>query len=317
MATVTGPLHSDSAAGSFAKVLTYQRSNKRNVVKRLSKPRNDQTPKEVGIRSMVYWLTKLWKTLSPTDQASWALLAASQNVSPYNAYFKANMQRWTDTYGPMTLYQTPPSAAYTPTLALTATGGDGHVTLSIAPTTILEHVNVTLNGPPPTPDCLGTYTLFGTNAGENSYRRALPTPYRLYHSDTAGGYWKLVAADNYTTAPPTWGKDAPINGNYSPIGGSGTPAVSAVVAQSESDASIAVAIFRSDSTITTPNRQFCRAVLSLDVNGEATWTDTNQVGGKASLIGGLPAGDYHYMALPLSLDGRTGTPTADTPATVT
>jgi len=526
MAYVTGPLHSITAGGGLAKTLIYQTYHHRTYVKNWNKPRNDRTAKEVGIRAMVYYLCKIWQTLSAEDQASWFLLALQQNISPYNAFFKANMERWTNTEGPMLALQTPPAAAYAPTLVLTATGGDGQVELEISPTV----ANTIWTERKPAGDAVkdweatasdadGTNLIVAVYGGrlytssnsgtdwterkpagdavKNWYAVASDAdgtnliaciyPGRLYTSADSGANWTerkpagdadkqwsalasdadgtnllagicagrlytsadsgatwterqpagaadkdwrpaasdadgtnlIVAADPgrlYTSADSgaTWTERQPagaadkewtaiasnsdgtklLAGTYNgrlytstnggaswterqPAGAadkswtaadSDTDGTNLIVAiydgriytsansgatwterqpagdankpwhnvSSDADgtnlvaaayggrlytgiytACPAVAIFRDAATITTPDRRIARAVLTLDGNSEATWTDTGQVGAKAGPTGGLPAGDYHYMAVPLSLDGRVGTPTADQPATVT
>ena len=317
MAYVTSPLHSINASGGLAKTLIFQTYHHRTYVKQWNKPRNDRTANSVGIRAMVYWLCKVWKTLSPTDQASWALLAMEKNISPYNAFFKANMERWTNTQGPMTLLQTPPIGKYAPTLVMTATGGAGQVAISIAPATGLEHVNVTAGNPAPNPNCTGRYDYAGIYAGEPYYARTTEPTFLLYFDD--GTYWWVIALETIQYPQSSyWGKADAINGEYNSYDPyTGKAICSAIMAGGTAAPNTAVAIFRDAATIAAPDRRLCRAVLSLDVNGQATWTDTNQVGAKKALPAGFPAGDYHYMALPLSLDGRVGTPTADVPATVT
>jgi len=317
MAYVTGPLQSLNASKQFGKSMIFQTYKNRSYCKRYAVPRNDRTPEQIGIRSMVFYLTKLWKNLPAEDQATWIAPAINQNVSPFNAYFIENMHRWRNTLGPMTALQTPPSEAYAPTITLDAIGGDGKVDLAIAPTVIPQHVNVTAGSPPSNPDASGFYQYFEEHESEHAYRRTGDTPFRLFWYPTPS-HWILRKADTYANSFLGWYRSTPINGTYAPdTDVTGNPVASADIPEAPDTPAEAVVIFRDLSTPATPDRRICRAVLDLDENGEVSWTDTGQIGGKAGPPGGLPAGVYHYMALPLSLDGRVGTPTADTPATVT
>jgi len=317
MAYLTGPLHSVTARGQVAKTLIYQTYKNRTYSKKYTTPRNDRTPGQVGIRAMVYFLTRLWKDLPTNDQASWLDQAEIKNYSAFNAYFVENMHRWRDSQGPMTRLQTPPAEAYAPTVAMTATGGDGQVQIEITPAiTATEHVTVT-GDPTPTPDCLGQYDFFDTHNGKHAYRRAAPaTPYRIFIA--AGSLWLIVPRDDYVENIPYWWHALYINGLYYPSTGMfGYPIVSEVAPAVYSDPAAAIAIFRQPTTIGWPNRKICRVILTPDAGGNISWTDTGQIGGKPGPAGGLPPGSYHYMAQPLSLDGRKGAATADAEATVT
>jgi len=317
MAYVTGPLHSVTARGQFAKTLIFQTYKNRSYAKRYRVPNNRRLPGQVGIRAMVYWVTKLWATLSPEDRASWAAHPNPNNLSLFNLYFTHNMARWNNTQGPMTALQTAPEAAYEPAIALTAIGGDGKVDLTIAPATIARHVDVTALTPAPVPDCTGKYFYLEEHTDLPAYRRVVPTPFRIFSNPDR---YHIHPADNYTLDANRWDSDLGnvLAANYTHYGSvAGHAACTADIPAGPDAPAAAVAIFRDDATIVTPDRRIARAVLTLDGNGEATWTDTDQVGGKAGPAGGLAAGNYHYTALPLSLDGRVGTPTADALATVT
>jgi hypothetical protein len=316
MPKLTGPLMSITASGSYAKTLTFGTGPGGPYVKRYRSTPTTQTSASVGIRAMVSFLTKLWKGLSPNDKATWAAEATRLNISPYNVFFTTNTKRWAANLAPTTALQTVSTTPYAPTLTLSATGHAGYATLAISPTLIPRHVNVTAGSPAPSPDCIGTYDYFEEHNSQHAYRRSLPVPMRLYY---VGIYYHLLTTDNYNDTGGYWSSDqfSPINGTYTPhTPSTGNAIVSAPIQAAPGPAAIAVAIFRSPSTITTPDRRLCRAVLSLDGSGNLSWTDRNQVGANPSQTSGLPTGTYHYMAVPLSLDGRMGTPTADTQVTV-
>jgi len=316
MTLLTGPLHSLRASGQLARTIIYEESMGRSYAKSYNVPRNDRTPKEIGIRAMVYFLTKLWKNLTTPQRATWFLLSLHDNITPFNAYFKYNMQRWAADLPPLVELADVPAAAYTPTLAIVATPSAGQVSLAITPATIAQHVDVTAGGTPPSPDATGRYPYYEERNGLHAYRRTVPSAYRIAW-DTTGDCWVLYPKDSYTFSGQKFLGGATLAGTYNNAGGaSGDAVVSADVPEGPDTAAAAITIFRSASTITTPLRTICRAVAIPDGSGNWTFVDTGQVGGKAGPPGGLPSGTYHYMANPLSLDGRAGTPTADTPATV-
>ena len=306
MATLTGPLHSFTARGQLAKTIIYETLNGRTYAKGYKVPRNDRTPSEVGIRSMVYFLTKLWKSLSTIEQASWLPMALEQNYKPFNAYFTVNMQRWAANLPPLASLDYLPTAAYAPTLAMTATGGVGQVTIDIDST--IDAVTWTERTPAGTSnqnwqaaaaDADGSNLLAGTYNG------------RLYSSKDSG---------------VTWAEQQPasdVNGKWYAMASDATGTrllasrADGRLYTSNAGPAAAIAIFRSPAAINAPDRRLSRVIAAPDGAGNLTFVDTGQVGGKAGPAGGLPAGVYHYLAVPLSLDGRMGTPTADASATVT
>jgi hypothetical protein len=126
MAITTGPLFSQTARGGFNKTLIFQTYHGRTYAKAWKAPRNDRTPAERGIRAAAFYLSQRWKTLDPTTHALWYDFARAPGISTWNAYFRANMNRWKNelgfadapTSGPTSNYQ----YANAPTLIPTATG---------------------------------------------------------------------------------------------------------------------------------------------------------------------------------------------------
>jgi len=85
---------------------------------------------------MMSFLSKAWAALTAGNKATWAAQAAADNVSPFNAYIKGNMNRWTQFTSPGRVYPVPNTGTVASTVAFTPTGlvkeAKIVVTLSIA-----------------------------------------------------------------------------------------------------------------------------------------------------------------------------------------
>lgn len=317
MATVTGPLLSVQAYGQFGKTIIYERLGGATYAKEYKVPANNRFPSQVGIRAMVYFLTKLWHDLPAVTKATWSPLARSAEYSTFNAFFTLNMKRWAVDLPPLIADAEISAAAYDPVLAITATGGDGQVELAITKDLDLAYRIVAAVGAAPVLDCRGNYFADGTWTEQPTYKRRTAPTYYIYLAQI-GGAWNIEINRPHIGGWPYWYRGTPINGNYGPANGStGTVSVGAELHDIYTAPAAAVAIFRGLVAPVALVRNNCRAVLSLDVNGAVTFIDTDQVGGKAGPIGGLAAATYYYRVLPLSLDGRAGTSTSSSGATVT
>lgn len=80
---------------------------------------------------MMRFLSQRWAALGATPQATWDTLAKSKNIAPVNAYTGFNQREWTQFLPPTSSYL---HASGTPatTAVVTATGGVGLASLSIA-----------------------------------------------------------------------------------------------------------------------------------------------------------------------------------------
>lgn len=113
MAHLKGPLLSEEAHGTLSKLLTYQKNNKRNALKRWNKPRDPKSNAQLSIRAMNGYLSSEWSNLSAAYQATWEPLAQRPKYAPYHAYLKFNMQRWRH-FLPPALQYPPTDAAISP-----------------------------------------------------------------------------------------------------------------------------------------------------------------------------------------------------------
>lgn len=94
MARVQGPLFSEDASGTIAKVITYAKWKGRNYVRSRVTPHNPRSGLQVGMRAMMRFLTQHWASgLSTGEKSSWNALGKSQEISPFNGYVQYNQRR--------------------------------------------------------------------------------------------------------------------------------------------------------------------------------------------------------------------------------
>jgi hypothetical protein len=131
MAIVTGPLMSMSASGTVGNTLTYSNWKGRAYVRNRVDPANPKSGPQKGVRAMFRYLSMLWASLSGPNKATWDAAAAAAEISPFNAFLKENMNRWSNGHFPIEAANaTPPTLGGTaPTIV--ATTGVGEVELAI------------------------------------------------------------------------------------------------------------------------------------------------------------------------------------------
>jgi hypothetical protein len=120
---VTGPAFSLAASGTIGGMITASRWKGRAYFRTRVTPHNPRSPGQVAGRAMFSFLSRAWSAIGSTNQNTWNDLAAATNISPFNAYQKFNMDRWTHVEEP---WQDPTGAsATTPPLpgAAVATAG--------------------------------------------------------------------------------------------------------------------------------------------------------------------------------------------------
>jgi hypothetical protein len=133
MARVSGPLHSDTASGTFAKSLTYSTWKGRPYVRECVTPMNPKSAKQTGVRAMMSFLSQIWLGLSALNKATWDDLAAAKAISSFNAFVSECLSRWQLIKGPTEAY--PAAEASTPLTVTTQTltGAAGYATVAITP----------------------------------------------------------------------------------------------------------------------------------------------------------------------------------------
>lgn len=131
-----------SASGSLAKTLTYAHWKGRPYVRQLVTPANPQSTAQVYTRAMMRYLSQQWGSFDPTLKAQYNDLAKQGNFSPFNAWVRLMMMRWTQGLTPYENYPQEPGGP-NPTLGtLTPTGGVGQITGTIVITTIAAGMGI-------------------------------------------------------------------------------------------------------------------------------------------------------------------------------
>jgi hypothetical protein len=133
MARTLGPLMSIEASGKFGKTLVYSKWKGRPYCRELVIPHNPRTAKQTGVRAMMAFIADRWSYLSSVIHDTWNDLAATSEISPFNAYISENLKRWQLNKAPTQEY---PAAETSTGLTITShtyTGGAGFATLSLTP----------------------------------------------------------------------------------------------------------------------------------------------------------------------------------------
>jgi hypothetical protein len=102
MAVTHGPLFSLDARGSIANTLTYSKQRGQTYTKIWKAPANPQSPRQVGQRVAISFITKQWANLAAIDKATWEPLALQTHTTPYHAYLAFNARRWAAQLPPST-----------------------------------------------------------------------------------------------------------------------------------------------------------------------------------------------------------------------
>lgn len=131
MALVTGPLQSFDASGKVANSIVFAKWKGRNYVRQHVIPSNPKSPLQVGVRSMMAFLSRTWAGLGSTEKGSWEAPANAGIFSPFNAYCRANMDLWGRDLAPFQEY--PQDLTTTPVALadLTPTGGVRSCSVSV------------------------------------------------------------------------------------------------------------------------------------------------------------------------------------------
>jgi len=133
MALLTGPLFSIDASGTVGKTITYAKWKGRNYARQRVIPMNPKSAAQTGPRSMFAYLAKAWAGLGDVAQATWNALAEASQISPFNAFVGANLQRFQLNKAPT---QANPAAEASTQLTVsdqTLTGGVGHIQVDLTP----------------------------------------------------------------------------------------------------------------------------------------------------------------------------------------
>ena len=89
MAKVTGPLHSLTAQGDFAKIVTFRRVGQNNVVSEYSAPTDRKTTAQNAHRFGMLQAREAWRNLENSEKQSWRQKSIGiPGTSGYNLFIK-------------------------------------------------------------------------------------------------------------------------------------------------------------------------------------------------------------------------------------
>lgn len=104
MVKLTGPGLAKAASGQLGGALIFSSSKGRAYLKKLTKPKQPRTPGQVASRAMMAILSAEWHNILAAHQATWNDLADAAAISPFNAYQRENLTRWSNHLAPSTRY---------------------------------------------------------------------------------------------------------------------------------------------------------------------------------------------------------------------
>lgn len=131
MAKVNGPLFSMEVSGTVGGTLVYSKWKGQAYVRERVIPSNPRSAAQTGIRSMMKFLAREWAGLSSIIKSGYEALASANGFSPFNAYMRANMNRWVDSLVPSQAIDAAGSNTPATVSALTLTGGSGNCNIAI------------------------------------------------------------------------------------------------------------------------------------------------------------------------------------------
>jgi hypothetical protein len=132
MVKVYGPLLSMDASGTIANAATFSKWKGRNYVRSRVVPSNPKTGPQVGMRASLKFLSQIWFGLTTVNKATWTLLAAATNISPFNAFTSYNQRRWRSHKSPTKSHPAAEVGAIASAPTTTPAGGIRQIQLSIA-----------------------------------------------------------------------------------------------------------------------------------------------------------------------------------------
>lgn len=102
MVKLKGPGMARDASGSLAETVTFSKWKGTSYLKLHQKPKQPNAPKQIAMRAIVNFLSKIWNDLPPGDRTSWTALAAEKKISRLNAAVGFNLERWRGFHYPAT-----------------------------------------------------------------------------------------------------------------------------------------------------------------------------------------------------------------------
>jgi len=90
MASTKAPLFGLDASGTIGKAIVFSKWRGRTYVRKHAIPSNPKSGLQVGMRSVLKFVTQGWKALSTAVKDDWTALAAPDNITKLNASVRKN-----------------------------------------------------------------------------------------------------------------------------------------------------------------------------------------------------------------------------------
>ena len=132
MVKLAGPLFSLEASGQLGDALVFSKWKGRPYAREKVTPANPRSGGQVGVRSMLKFLSQFWASLDTATQGDWAARAEDMVVSPFNAYVSYNQRRWRNFLYPSQLDPADETGVAPSAPVVTGTAGVRQASLSIA-----------------------------------------------------------------------------------------------------------------------------------------------------------------------------------------
>jgi hypothetical protein len=139
MVRVQAPALSLEASGTIAGALTFSKWKGRPYVRERVDPSNPKSGGQVGVRSMLSFLSKQWQYIATSDQETWSDKANAKVISDFNAYMGYNLFRWRDFLAPT--QHDPEATSDTP-----CTPGAGSATAGVRSITVDQAISAAADG---------------------------------------------------------------------------------------------------------------------------------------------------------------------------
>lgn len=104
MVKLGAPAGSLDARGKLAGVLSFSIAKGRHTCRKITTPAQPNTNKQLSARAALRFLCNAWSSLSVGEKATWAELAALDDLPPYNAFLRVNLARIAQNRGPCKAY---------------------------------------------------------------------------------------------------------------------------------------------------------------------------------------------------------------------
>lgn len=133
MAKVTGPLMSIDASGTYAKTLVFSKWKGRNYVRERVIPLNPKSALQLGVRSMMSFLSQAWTGLAAGEKDDYDAGALSKSISAFNEFLSQNLSAWQQFITPSKNWPAESASTGLTVTTQTLTGGAGLCTIEITP----------------------------------------------------------------------------------------------------------------------------------------------------------------------------------------